>query len=211
MVPSAGGEKDLFILFDDGDRTQGGLLAGPGYADALVRFKHRTMSRAHQAALLVGQKFVRRPVQRATLVRAGIQPGAWLAVVTCGHQPAGLPVDAGLQLAVLAFLQSLGAAQELGAIQGVFLYMNNQWQRFYQPPSSPLARLGLVLLGIGILALSFVLGLFFLAIAVGLAVIGGIVLSVRRWLGLGRPSKPDDGMIDAEYRVIYREKSRRDD
>lgn len=86
--------------------------------------------------------------------------------------------------------------------------MNNQWQRFYQPPSSPLARLGLVLLGIGILALSFVLGLFFLAIAVGLAVIGGVVLTVRRWLGLGQPTRPDDGMIDAEYRVVYRDKNR---
>lgn len=89
--------------------------------------------------------------------------------------------------------------------------MNNQWQRFYQPPTSPLARLGLVLLGIGILALSFVLGLFFLAIAVGLAVMGAIVLTVRRWLGLGQTAKPDDGMIDAEYRVVYRETNRRED
>lgn len=89
--------------------------------------------------------------------------------------------------------------------------MNNQWQRFYQPPTSPLARLGLVLMGIGILALSFIFGLFLLAIAVGLAVIGAIVLSVRRWLGLGQPARPDDGMIDAEYRVVHRETSRRDD
>jgi hypothetical protein len=89
--------------------------------------------------------------------------------------------------------------------------MNNQWQRFYQPPSSPLARLGLVLLGIGILALSFVLGLFFLAIAVGLAVIGAIVLTVRRWLGLGQAKKPDDGLIEGEYRVVYRETTRRED
>lgn len=87
--------------------------------------------------------------------------------------------------------------------------MNEQWRRFYQPPTSPLARLGLVLLGIGILALSFILGLFFLAIAVGLAVIGAVVLTVRRWLGIGQRKKPEDGLIDVEYRVVHRE--RRDD
>lgn len=83
--------------------------------------------------------------------------------------------------------------------------MQPSWQRFYQPPTHPLARLGMALLGIGILALSFVLGLVFLAIAVGLTVIGFVVLSVRRWLGNRRPD-PDDRHrpIDAEYRVIDR-------
>jgi hypothetical protein len=87
--------------------------------------------------------------------------------------------------------------------------MNEQWRRFYQPPTSPLARLGLVLLGVGILALSFILGLFFLAVAVGLAVIGAVILTVRRWLGIGQGKQSDDALIDVEYRVTNRE--RRDD
>lgn len=88
--------------------------------------------------------------------------------------------------------------------------MQDPWQRFYQPPTSPLARLGLVLLGIGILALSFLLGLVFLAIAVGMAVIGFVVLTVRRWLGGSRSRKSDDGLIDVEYRVVHREKRDKD-
>lgn len=84
--------------------------------------------------------------------------------------------------------------------------MQDPWQRFYQPPTSPLARLGLVLLGIGILALSFLLGLVFLAVAVGMAVIGFVVLTIRRWLGGGRAHKPDDGAIDVEYRVVHRDR-----
>lgn len=86
--------------------------------------------------------------------------------------------------------------------------MHDPWQRFYQPPTSPLARLGLVLLGIGILALSFLLGLVFLAVAVGMAVIGFVVLTVRRWLGTGKARKPDDGIIDVEYRVVNRERKK---
>ncbi len=87
--------------------------------------------------------------------------------------------------------------------------MNDPWQRFYQPPTSPLARLGLALLGIGILALSFLLGLFVLAVAVGLAVVGAVVLTVRRWLNIGQRRKAGDGTLDVEYRVVHRE--RRDD
>ena len=87
--------------------------------------------------------------------------------------------------------------------------MQDPWQRFYQPPSSPLARFGLVLLGIGILALSFLLGLVFLAVAVGAAVIGFVVLTVRRWLGGASRKREGDGTIDVEYRVIHRDK--RDD
>ncbi|NBB93059.1 MAG: hypothetical protein GVY32_07825, partial [Gammaproteobacteria bacterium] len=70
--------------------------------------------------------------------------------------------------------------------------------RFYQPPTSPLARFGLVLLGIGILALSFLLGLVFLAVAVGMAVIGFIVLTVRRLLGRSGGRSRDDGLVDVE-------------
>jgi len=84
--------------------------------------------------------------------------------------------------------------------------MQDPWQRFYQPPASPLARLGLVLLGIGVLALSFLLGLVFLAVAVGMAVIGFVVLTVRRWLGAGRKGRRDDGLVDVEYRVVRRHK-----
>ncbi len=87
--------------------------------------------------------------------------------------------------------------------------MNDPWQRFYQPPTHPLARLGLVVAGIGMLALSFVLGLFILAIAMGLAVIGFIVLAVRRWLGAGRRDKPEDDNLRVEYKVIRRESDQR--
>lgn len=88
--------------------------------------------------------------------------------------------------------------------------MQDPWQRFYQPPASPLARLGLVLLGIGILALSFLLGLVFLAVAVGMAVIGFVVLTVRRWLGVTGKDKRDDGLVDVEYRVVQRKRQDRD-
>ena len=85
---------------------------------------------------------------------------------------------------------------------------HHRWQQFYQPPTSPLARLGLVLVGIGTLALSFFLGLFVLAIAMGLALIGAVVLGVRR-LFAGRPGPADEGgPIDVEYRVIQRERRR---
>lgn len=67
-----------------------------------------------------------------------------------------------------------------------------------------------MLAGIGILALSFLLGLFFLAIAIGLAVIGFIVLTVRRWLGIGQSRKPEDDNLHVEYKVIRRESRDRD-
>jgi hypothetical protein len=83
--------------------------------------------------------------------------------------------------------------------------MHDPWQRFYQPPASPLARFGLVLLGIGILALSFMVGLVFLAVAAGLAVIGFVALTVRRLLsGSGAKTGRDDGPINVEYRVVHR-------
>ncbi|QOC22160.1 hypothetical protein IC757_14225 [Wenzhouxiangella sp. AB-CW3] len=84
--------------------------------------------------------------------------------------------------------------------------MQDPWRQFYQPPSHPLARLGLVLAGIGILALSFILGLFFLAIAMGLAVIGFIVLTVRRLLGSRKQDSAEQGPLEVEYRVVKREK-----
>ncbi len=84
--------------------------------------------------------------------------------------------------------------------------MNDPWKRFYQPPQNPLARFGLVLLGLAILALSFMLGLVFLAVAAGLAILGAIGLTVRRWFGIGRSKTPQDQTIDVEYRVIRRER-----
>ncbi len=90
--------------------------------------------------------------------------------------------------------------------------MQDPRQRFYQPPTSPLARLGLILLGIGILALSFFVGVIFLAIAAGAAIIGFVVLTVRRWLGGSRSGKGDDELIDVEYRIVNRRRGpRRDD
>ncbi|QKK03569.1 MAG: hypothetical protein HND55_13405 [Pseudomonadota bacterium] len=88
--------------------------------------------------------------------------------------------------------------------------MQNPWQPFYQPPTSPLARFGLIVLGIGLLALSFILGLFFLAVAVGLAVIGFVVLTVRRWLGRSDQRRSDDHLVDVEYRVVQRRRRERD-
>jgi hypothetical protein len=71
-----------------------------------------------------------------------------------------------------------------------------------------LARAGLVVVGFGVLVLSFFLGLFFLIIAVGLALIAGAVVAVRRWLGPGRSSSPDSDNLQVEYRVIRRDRSR---
>ena len=64
----------------------------------------------------------------------------------------------------------------------------------------------MVLVGIGTLALSFMLGLVVLAVAMGLAVIGAVVLAVRRLLA-GRSEPTDDsGPIEVEYRVIHKER-----
>lgn len=83
---------------------------------------------------------------------------------------------------------------------------NDRWYQVYQPPTSPLARLGFVLVGIGTLALSFFLGLVVLAIAMGLAVIGALVLAVRRLLS-GRSGRAEgSGPIEVEYRVIHKER-----
>lgn len=88
--------------------------------------------------------------------------------------------------------------------------MNERWRGFYQPPTSPLVRLGMVLAGIGILALSFMLGLFVLAIALGLALIGAVVLGVRRLFSARQAQPPSAGPIEVEYRVIRREQREHD-
>jgi len=77
-------------------------------------------------------------------------------------------------------------------------------------PSNPLARFGLVLLGIALLAASLFVGILFLAVAAGLAIIGGIALTIRNWLGGGRKSenKKEDDPLRVEYRVIRRDRDR---
>ncbi|MDX1625843.1 MAG: hypothetical protein R3323_04970 [Wenzhouxiangellaceae bacterium] len=75
---------------------------------------------------------------------------------------------------------------------------------FYRVPSNPLARFGLALLGLAVLAVSFVLGVFFLAVVFGLAILGGVVLAIRNWWTGRRPD--EDSTVEAEYRVIRRER-----
>jgi hypothetical protein len=77
---------------------------------------------------------------------------------------------------------------------------------FYRVPESPLARFGLALLGIAILAVSFFVGLVFLAVAAGLAILGAIGLTIRNWLvGRKRPDERDDP-LRVEYRVVRRDR-----
>lgn len=86
--------------------------------------------------------------------------------------------------------------------------MRNFQYSFYRVPESPLARFGLALLGIAILAVSFFVGLVFLAVAAGLAILAAIGLTVRNWLtGRRKPRGPDD-LQHVEYRVIRRERDR---
>ena len=80
----------------------------------------------------------------------------------------------------------------------------------YRVPQSPLARFGLMLLGLVLLGLSFVVGFVFIVVAAGLAILGAIGLSIRNWLTGGKSStrKPDD-VLEVEYRVVDRERDRR--
>lgn len=86
--------------------------------------------------------------------------------------------------------------------------MNNPRFRSYQVPANPLVRIGLVLAGLAILALSFVLGIFVLAVLAGLAIIGSLTLAVRNWFLRRRGNDSADGPIDVEYRVIRRDRDR---
>lgn len=83
------------------------------------------------------------------------------------------------------------------------------YSRFQSPfevkPLSPLARIGLVLLTIAILAVSFMLGLVFLAIAVGLVAMGMIAMGIQRLIN-GKRRPPEDDNIEVSYRVIHRER-----
>lgn len=84
--------------------------------------------------------------------------------------------------------------------------MNNPRFRNYQVPANPLVRIGLVLAGLAILALSFVLGIFILAVMAGLAILGSLALAVRNWFVRGRDKGAEDGTINVEYRVIRRDR-----
>lgn len=85
--------------------------------------------------------------------------------------------------------------------------MRNFRGSFYRVPESPLARFGLALLGIAILAVSFFVGLVFLAVAAGLAILAAIGLTIRNWLTGGR-KPPSDDLRHVEYRVIKRDQDR---
>jgi len=85
--------------------------------------------------------------------------------------------------------------------------MRNFQGTFYRVPESPLARFGLALLGIAILAVSFFVGLVFLAVAAGLAILAAIGLTIRNWLTGGR-KPPSDDLRHVEYRVIKRDQDR---
>jgi len=199
---------DLRAVIGECYRRQGRVFAGAGDAASLVGLEDGAVGCADKMTFLILQKLVRRPVQRPALMWTDVQPGSSLPLMACCHKIATLSVGLDLELDELAFEENLRSTKELALSHGVFPSMNrnNPWVRFYQPPRNPLARFGLVLLGIALLALSFMLGLVFLAVAAGLAIIGGIALTVRRWLGLGQTRRSDDQTIDVEYRVIRRDR-----
>jgi hypothetical protein len=81
---------------------------------------------------------------------------------------------------------------------------------FYRVPESPLARFGFAVLGLALLALSFFVGLVFFAVIAGLAVIGSVTLAVRNWwLGRSGRTAREDDLVEAEYRVVHRERDDR--
>ncbi len=69
----------------------------------------------------------------------------------------------------------------------------------FSPPRHPLARVGLALLGLAILALLSALGLAFAAVVVGLLAIRALM---RRITGQTptRPAQPQ--VLEGEYRVV---------
>ena len=86
--------------------------------------------------------------------------------------------------------------------------MNDYRYVFRHVPTSPLGRFGLALLGIAILVVSFFVGLVFVAIVAGLAILGGLGLTIRNWLvGRKAPSKADEDLIEVEYRVVHRDRN----
>jgi len=85
--------------------------------------------------------------------------------------------------------------------------MNYSQFTSYRVPQSPLARFGLLLVGLVILAISFFVGIVFLAVAAGAAILGAIGISIRNWLGGSRSSsKQEDDVLEVEYRVVDQNK-----
>lgn len=93
-------------------------------------------------------------------------------------------------------------------------YSKERFQRaFYgrfQSPFEPRqmsiwARIGLFIVTIAVLSVSFMLGLVFLAVAVGLVAMGLIALGIRRLIGSKTPPQDDDD-IKVTYRVVHRRK-----
>lgn len=198
---------DAAVRFVNFNAAQLRVAARSGYAHAFSGLEHCAVMNANQPVFLVGQEAVGRKVELPALVRADVEPHARLAVVARGNEPYRLAVMIDLKLAILPFSQVFGRTQEHWFTHEVLFCMHNPWRQFYQPPQSPLARFGLALAAIGVLALSFILGLVFLAVATGLAVIGFVVLTIRRLLGGTR--RQDDGVIDVEYRVVDRHRDDR--
>lgn len=89
--------------------------------------------------------------------------------------------------------------------------MRNFQYSFYRMPSSPLARFGLALAGLAIVTLSLFIGVIFLAVVAGLAILGALGMTVRNWLTGGRKRNraEDDEPLRVEYRVIRTDRDQR--
>ena len=66
----------------------------------------------------------------------------------------------------------------------------------------------MVLLGLAILVVSFLVGLVFVAVVAGLAILGGLGLTIRNWLVGRKAPATNEDLIQVEYRVVRREQER---
>lgn len=66
----------------------------------------------------------------------------------------------------------------------------------------------MALLGLALLVVSFFIGLVFVAVVAGLAILGGLGLTIRNWLVGRKAPKSDDDLVQVEYRVVRREQER---
>lgn len=68
----------------------------------------------------------------------------------------------------------------------------------------------MALLGLALLIVSFFVGLVFVAVVAGLAILGGLGLTIRNWL-IGRKASTaaDEDLVQVEYRVVRREQERK--
>ncbi|GAB4194141.1 MAG: hypothetical protein Tsb002_25330 [Wenzhouxiangellaceae bacterium] len=80
-------------------------------------------------------------------------------------------------------------------------------QRLYfqlnQRPLSLWQRIAAGVAGVAVLTAAFFIGLFALAVLFGLAVIGGVVMTIRRWRN-NRRRQSGPQVLDGEYIVIRR-------